>query len=368
MSASYATFERLKERGVSAYKAGEYASARSYLVQAAEAMVQLAEAAGPTALGRQRSEIAREMMELAKTCDQRKSPTRPMRTGEEDGKGADADEWIIREKPSIRFEDIAGLDDVKQEIRLKMIYPFTHPELASHYGVPAGGGVLLFGPPGTGKTMIAKAVAGEIDATMFVVSPAQILSKWVGEAEQNVRKLFERAKAEPRSIIFIDEIEALVPRRRESHSTVMTRVVPQILQELEGFDRKSQRCLLFLGATNEPWALDPAVMRPGRFDAKVYVPLPDAPARLRLLEIYLMKRPLGDDVDLADLVRLLEGFSGADIKAVSEYAARIPFLSAVGGEPSRPISRADIETAIAQVGRSVETRDLAKYEDFAKVS
>lgn len=216
--------------------------------------------------------------------------------------------------------------------------------------------------------MIAKAVAGEIDATMFVVSPAQILSKWVGEAEQNVRKLFERAKAEPRSIIFIDEIEALVPRRRESHSTVMTRVVPQILQELEGFDRKSQRCLLFLGATNEPWALDPAVMRPGRFDAKVYVPLPDAPARLRLLEIYLMKRPLGDDVDLADLVRLLEGFSGADIKAVSEYAARIPFLSAVGGEPSRPISRADIETAIAQVGRSVETRELAKYEDFAKVS
>src|SRR3990172_2815800 len=143
----------------------------------------------------------------------------------------------------------------------------------------SGGGVLLYGPPGTGKTMIAKAIAHEIDATFFVVSPAQVMSKWVGEAEQNIRKLFEAAKAEPTSVIFLDEIEALVPKRKSDSSTVMQRVVPQILQELEGFDRTSERALLLVGATNQPWMLDEAILRPGRLDALVYVGLPDGPAR-----------------------------------------------------------------------------------------
>lgn len=365
MPATYATFERLKDKGLAAYKSGEYAAAKSYLVQAAEAMIEIAEATPSAKLRQQRETLAREMIELARSCDGRKAGTRQARAREEDDKSADASEWVVREKPSVRFDDIAGLDDVKQEIRLKMIYPFTHPELAGRYGVAVGGGLLLYGPPGTGKTMIAKAMAAEIEATMFVISPAQLLSKWVGEAEQNVKKLFDAAKSEARAIIFMDEVEALVPRRRDSSSTVMTRVVPQILQELEGFDRKAARPLLFAGATNEPWALDPAVMRPGRFDAKVYVPLPDAPARHRLLELYLAKRPLADDVDFQELVSLLNGCSGADIRAVCDRAATFPFMAAVGGAEPRPITMADVRKAADEVGRSVQPKDLAKFEEYA---
>src|SRR5581483_6325364 len=137
------------------------------------------------------------------------------------------------------------------------------------------------------------------------------------------------AASEQRSIIFIDEIESLIPARRDEGSSVMQRVVPQILQGMEGFDKKSTQSILFMGATNVPWQLDPAVLRPGRFDEKIYIPLPDAAARLKLLEIYLSYRPLADDVDLSRLVDKLAGYSGADIKYICDRAAVVPFLQSV---------------------------------------
>ena len=277
MAVSFATFERLKSKGVGCYQKGDYLAAKTYLVDAAECLVELAEHARTDEARRQHEELATELIDLAKDCDRlHRTPSgrRVRQPVKEDESGADASEWIVKDKPNIGFDDIAGLEDVKDEIRLKMIYPFAHTELAKRYGIPTGGGVLLYGPPGTGKTMIAKAIAHEIEATFFVISPAQMLSKWVGEAEQNIRKLFEAAKAEPLSVIFLDECEALVPKRKSDTSTVMQRVVPQILQELEGFDRSSDRALLFVGATNKPWMLDEAMLRPGRLDAKVYVGLP----------------------------------------------------------------------------------------------
>jgi transitional endoplasmic reticulum ATPase len=287
MAVSFATFERLKDKGVAAYKTGNYSVARTYLIEAAECLIEMAGRAKSEQVRRQHEQLAQELVDLAKDCDrqQRAPGGRRARVPEKEGEGTSAGDWIVRDKPNIGFDDIAGLDDVKQEIRLKMIYPFSHPELAKRYGISTGGGVLLHGPPGTGKTMMAKAIAHELDATFFVVSAAEMLSKWVGEAEQNIKKLFDAAKAEDKSVIFIDEIEALVPRRKSDSSTVMQRVVPQILQELEGFDRAAHRPLLFVGATNKPWLLDDAIMRPGRFDARVYVGLPDAPARFKLLEI-----------------------------------------------------------------------------------
>ncbi len=368
MSVSLPTFERLKERGLAAYKAGNYAEAKPFLMQAADAMIKIAGETADLARRQRRKAMAAELIEFAKQCDSRAADKKTgRRQASKDGEesGADASDWIVREKPGVKFDDIAGLDDVKQEIRMKMIYPFSHPDLAAKYRIATGGGLLLYGPPGTGKTMIAKAIAAEIEATMFVISPAQVLSKWVGEAEQNIKKLFDAAKSETKSIIFIDEIEALVPSRRDSQSSVMTRVVPQILQELEGFDRgAASNPLLFVGATNEPWALDSAVMRPGRFDAKVYVPLPDAPARHRLLEIYFGTRPMGDDVDFANLVTLTDGYSGADIKSIAERSATIPFMEAVDGREPRPITMKDVADALADVQPSVRKKDLVRFEQF----
>lgn len=373
--ATFATFQRLKDKGVAALKAGEYAAAKPYLVQAAECMVELAEESKDAKQKSEQEQYARELMELARDCDRRlrrggggapgggKRGDR-MRTEDEDG--AKADDWVVKEKPNVRFADIAGLDEVKEEIYLKMIYPFQHRELAAQYGIDVGGGMLMFGPPGTGKTMFAKAIATELDATMFVISPAQIMSKWVGEAEQNVRKLFEAAKEEEKAVIFMDEVEALVPKRRSSDSTVMQRVVPQILQELEGFDRKAGRALMFLGATNEPWALDSAMMRPGRLDTKVYIPLPDAPARLKLFEIYLGKRPLDDDVNFAELAETTAGYSGADIKAIAGRAASRPFLESVAGAAPRKINRCDLLAVIEETPPSVSPKDVAKFEEWAR--
>jgi len=368
--ATFATFKRLKDKGVAALKQGDYVAAKPYLIQAAECMVELAEETKDPKQKADQEVYARELIDLAKDCDRRARQAPGHRRDRDRARNGEdsavsAEDWIVKEKPSIRFDDIAGLDDVKDEIYLKMIYPFQHPELAQRYGISVGGGVLLFGPPGTGKTMFAKAIACELDATMFVISPAQLMSKWVGEAEQNVRKLFDAAKTEAKSVIFMDEVEALVPKRRSSQSSVMTRVVPQILQELEGFDRQAGRALMFLGATNEPWSLDAAVMRPGRLDARIYVPLPDAEARFRLFEIYLGKRPLADDVNFAQLAQLTDGYSGADIKAIAERSATRPFLESIGGAEPRNIKMADILAVLDETPRSVSPKDCRKYEEWA---
>jgi transitional endoplasmic reticulum ATPase len=375
MAVSFSTFDRLKSKGVAAYKKGDYLTAKTYLVDAATCMVELAEAAKTPEARRQHEELAAELIDLAKDSERMHKTPGALRSGgkggagrqreKEDDSGADAGDWIVKDKPTIGFDDIAGLDDVKQDIRLKMIYPFAHPELAQRYGIATGGGVLLYGPPGTGKTMIAKAIAHEIDATFFVVSPAQMLSKWVGEAEQNIRKLFEAAKAEETSVIFLDEIEALIPKRKSDSSAVMQRVVPQILQELEGFDRQGDRALLFVGATNKPWMLDEAILRPGRLDAKIYVGLPDAPARYRLLEIYFSERPLADDVDFGVLCDRLTGYTGADIKNIAHRAAQLPFMEAIGGKDARAISLADVTAVLDATPPSVNPADVIRYERFA---
>jgi transitional endoplasmic reticulum ATPase len=379
MSVTWDTFQRYQQKGLDARRAGQWDSARIYLLEAARAMLELSKAAQGEDLKSARREMSAKLLELARDCDSakkenRRQPPAGRRPGggreqspESEG-GSSANQWIVKEKPSLRFDDVAGLDDVKEDIRLKMIYPFQHPELAAKFEIRPGGGVLMYGPPGTGKTMLAKATAGEIDATFFRISPADVLSKWVGEAEQNIKKLFDAAAAEERSIIFIDEIEALVPARRDEGSSVMQRVVPQILQGVEGFDRKAGRPILLMGATNVPWQLDPAILRPGRFDEKVYIPLPDLPARRKMLDIYLGKRPVAADVDLDAFANRLEGYSGADIKYLCDRAAVVPFLRSVASGEDGEINAAVLADVLTDTPRSVTPDMLNRFEDWSRAA
>lgn len=364
------TFERFKQRGLDARRAGQWDSARIYLLEASRSMLQLSKEAQSDELQQARRDMAAKLLELAQDCHKATQENRPRALAASaaaetsDAAPASASQWMVREKSPIRFADVAGLDQVKEEIRLKMLYPFEHPELARKFGIRGGGGMLLYGPPGTGKTMLARATAGEIDAAFFRISPADVLSKWVGEAEQNIHKLFAAAHAEERSIIFIDEIEALIPARRDDGSSVMQRLVPQILQEMEGFDKNAARPLLFMGATNVPWQLDPAVLRPGRFDEKVYIPLPDLPARQAMLDMYLKHRPLDDAVDLDALAARLDGYSGADIKYLCDRAAAIPFLRAVAGSHAAEITTAILADAMEDVRPSVTSAMVTKFQQW----
>ena len=378
MSVSWETFERYRQKGLDARRAGQWEPARIYLLEAARAMAALSKDAQGEELRDARKAIAQRLLELARDCTDaaqqgRKAAPQPRRaSGSTSAPASEAEgeksakDWIVRGKPSLRFDDVAGLEDVKQDIRLKMIYPFQHPDLAQKFGIHPGGGILLYGPPGTGKTMLAKATAGEIEATFFRISPADVLSKWVGEAEQNIKKLFDTAAAEPRSIIFIDEIEALVPARRDEGSSVMQRVVPQILQGVEGFDKKAGRPILLMGATNVPWQLDPAILRPGRFDEKVYIPLPDLPARRKMLDQYLSHRPLASDVDLDSLAKGLEGYSGADINYICDRSAVIPFLQSVASGEQGQITPSILQNVLHDTPPSVTAEILQRFERWAR--
>lgn len=352
-------------KGLEFQNKGKYKEARYHYLKAAEFLFKAAKKSIGE-LKEKRISQAEELLKRAHSLESLAGIGVISRTdrGKLLAEDEEAARWIVTERPNIRFSDIAGLDQVKEEIFLKIIYPVTNPEQAEKYGVKAGGGILLYGPPGTGKTMMAKATANEIEATFFAVKPSEIMSKWVGEAEQNIEKLFQAAKRYDRAIIFIDEIEALAPSRSESGSTVMQRVVPQILGELEGIKSKKEG-LLFIGATNVPWKLDYAILRPGRFDEKIYVPLPDYEASKKILELNLSGKPLADDISFDEIAKMLEGYSGADIANICRKACNIPFLEAIKTGEERNVEMRDILSVIHETKPSVSQKDLKKFEQFS---
>ncbi len=226
---------------------------------------------------------------------------------------------LAMEVPRVTYEDIGGLTDEIRKVRETIELPLRYPELFERLGVEAPKGVLLHGPPGTGKTLLAKAVASETNANFASISGPEIMSKFYGESEERLREIFNNAQENAPSIIFIDELDSIAPKREEVTGEVEKRVVSQLLALMDGLQSRGK--VVVIGATNRPNALDPALRRPGRFDREIEIGVPNKDGRLQILQIHTRGMPLADDVDLKRLANVTHGFVGADLEALSKEAA-----------------------------------------------
>lgn len=367
----FETYKQHHDEGIAAHKAGDYPKARMHYLMAAKYLCALAKET-EAEFKQQRLKKAQRLIDITKELEGREKATKGSdawdsikkgrRIPVEDEEESKADRWVVTNPPKTSFNDVAGLEDVKKLISLRVIYPLEHPEVTERFGKRAGGGVLLYGPPGTGKTMIARAIACELDATFMSVKCSDIMSKWVGSAEKHIQELFAAARSYPRCVVFMDETESIVAKRG-SGSTVMNRVIPEFLSQVDGLEKR-ENMLLLLGATNRPWDMDEAALRPGRFDELIYVPLPDEVARLKMLDINFKDVPKAEDIDLGGLARRLEGYSGADIKGFTEAVTDLPYQRQIETGIKQIVTVEDIEKALHRVRPSVGAKMLMKYEKY----
>jgi AAA+ superfamily predicted ATPase len=244
------------------------------------------------------------------------------------------------ERPTIKFVDVGGMNAVKEEIRMKIIYPLQNAELFRQYGKKTGGGVLLYGPPGCGKTLLSRATAGEIKATFLSIGIHQVLDMWLGNSEKNMHKIFELARQNTPTILFFDEVDALASDRSNMKHHAGRNVINQFLAEMDGAIGSNEG-ILVLGATNAPWQIDPAFRRPGRFDRVLFVPPPDDEARTSIIEIMAQGKPI-QKLDARALAKRTKDFSGADLKAVFDVASEEKLAIAMRENRVVPISTDDL--------------------------
>ena len=249
------------------------------------------------------------------------------------------------EREAVDFADVGGLDALKDTIRMKIVLPFQKPEVFAKYGKKRGGGMLLYGPPGCGKTLLARATAGEVGATFMNVAIDQVLDMWFGESEAKLAALFEEARRRAPAVLFFDEVEAIGASRQQLKQSFQRTLVNQMLSEMDGVDSSNDR-ILVMAATNAPWHVDSALLRPGRFDRVVFVPPPDAAARGEILRLHLRGRPVGDDLDLSALVDQTDGLSGADLEDLIERAVEGPLKEALLTGNERTLEQRDFVTAL----------------------
>lgn len=258
-------------------------------------------------------------------------------------KDEDLDHRFLQ-KPKINFNDVGGMESVKKEIELKIIKPLLHPELYKAYGKKVGGGILLYGPPGCGKTFIAKATAGQVNAKFINVSLNDILDMWIGNSEKNLHEIFQLARQNTPCVLFIDEIDALGASRSDMKQSGGRHLINQFLQELDGIDSTNEN-ILIIGATNTPWNLDPAFRRPGRFDRIVFVPPPDVITRESILKLKLNNKPTAK-IDVQSIAKKAENYSGADIDAIVDIAIEQKLESSfIDGIP-KPLETSDLLVAL----------------------
>ncbi|MFF5502159.1 AAA family ATPase [Streptomyces roseolus] len=273
---------------------------------------------------------------------------------EGDGLAGDAAAWDVDAPGAVRLADVGGMTDVKERLEAAFLAPMRNPELRRLYGKSLRGGLLLYGPPGCGKTFIARAVAGELGANFLTVSLSDVLDMWIGASEKNIHDIFETARRQAPCVVFLDELDALGGKRSRTHNNGLRNVVNQLLTELDGIASGSGNEGVFvLAATNVPWDVDIALRRPGRLDRTLLVLPPDAAAREAILRYHLRERPI-EAVDLGKLVKATEDFSGADLAHVCETAAEAALLDSARTGSVRLITTKDLLGAAKQIRPSTE--------------
>ena len=357
MSVLSDTFNLYMENGKKAKDKGNISLAKRNFLLASETMMQMAKQSQGK-LKQIRMQRARRLVEISEKKN--KKPVKENKKSEEDEDDT-LTKWQTASVPDVKFSDVAGLDDVKKVITIKMINPVKYPDKYKMYKKKTGGGVLLYGPPGTGKTMIAKAIANEVGAKFYAVKGSDIVSKWVGDSEKNINSLFEEANKQDRAIIFIDEMDGLFGRRGvDTHND---KRVNEFLQQIDGFSGKNPN-LLLLGATNRPWDIDTAAMRSGRFSQKIYLPLPDAKARKFMIEKSMKNVPVAKDFDVDRIVAQTENYSGADIDELCDRAKDEPLLKAIATDKVVLVTNADFDKVLETMPPSVTPNELKKFEAY----
>ena len=354
------------------YAAGDIPAAREAFLRAAELANQISVGAKSYDVKMEYHKLAAKILDFVKTGCSGKKPVTSA-AGNENGLPK------AEEKPSftpvqssgasdkITFADVAGLEDVKEQITFKVLSPMQKPELAEKYHIRAGGKILLYGPPGTGKTFIARAIAGEVDAEFFAVNCQDLISKYMGDSSKQLDSLFAEAEKYEKAIIFFDEFDSVASKRGDGTGGVdaeMARFVATFLTKVDGFKPTANKMLLLIAATNRPWALDSAMLRGGRFDTQIYVGVPDQAARE-----FLVNRALGgiakeEDVDLSKLAWALEGYGGGDVTAICEKIKLEPYKREVLTGEAQRITREDCNKVLSSSRNVITPEELEKFKAY----
>ena len=372
--------KQIAEEAVRLDNNGNYKAALTLYLQAAEILAKMVRFSENSTLRVKYSDAAKTYIERAQTLKAlaaKAAPigkaTRPSAGGEEDSEEAerkqDILETILTEKPNVKWGDVADLRDAKQALREAVIIPTLRPDLFQSKTRRAWRGILLFGPPGCGKTMIAKAVATECEATFLSIDAASIMSKWLGESERLVKELFNVARENQPAIVFVDEVDSIASTRTGEEIGGERRVKTQFLKEMDGVSTKADDKILVLGATNRPWDIDEAFRR--RFEKRIYLPMPDLDARTELFKIYVKEIEVDQDFNADKLVEATDSYTGSDIAMICREASMQPIreLDSSGKitDPSvkvRPVKMEDFLAAIKHVRPVVSANELNKFKEW----
>ena len=362
-------YKSFYQQGKEYFAAGDIESARGAFLKAAELANKISIEATSYDVRTEYHKVAEKILNFVRENCVKKRPVKNVSNKKENNSDEDVKQFTAVEtskEDRVTFNDVAGLNDVKEQIIFNVIEPLKNPELAKKYNIKAGGKVILYGPPGTGKTFIARAIAGEVDAKFYSVNCQDLISKYMGESSKQLDALFEEAQKNERAIIFFDEMDAVASKREDATGGVdaeMARFVATFLTKVDGF-KKSKTCkmLLLIGATNRPWALDPAMCRGGRFDTHIYVGLPDYDARLFMIKNAMKNVPIASDVDFTKLAKNTEGFNGGDIVSMCSKIRAEAYKKSVKSGKEQLITESDCEKIIKNNKPKTSKEDLAKFD------